>query len=274
MTIDTMLKSLKTKVHNEYLSDSTKRTYFTHIKKLILHFHEKDKISNLNSLSSVKVNNYVKNMINSDLAPSSKRAMLRSIILLCKLLKNDIVIKSYTLPDEKHDEIPEIYTKKQILSYCDKIQDKKQQLIFLLLFSTGLTMRQVVKLKVKDVDLSKNRITLNDNKDGFHNIYPIVLKNDIKALVKKRDGEDPLFMSLRNKSYHPRTIQHHFQKAQTDHNLKYSINIYSIKASAIVYLIKEGYSEDFLYKKFGLTQSPVIKKLIKIYTKHKNIDII
>lgn len=270
MSIEKLLKNIRVKVYKEDLSESTKRNYLMRMKLFIMHFNTTDPTL----LSATKVNNYLDKVLDTNISSSTKRAHYRSIILLYKFLDHPIKIKSRSLPDPKNDELPDIYTKKQIIAYSKKINDKKQQLIFLLLYSTGIRLNNVVNIKIKDLNFKKNTITLVANKKSFDHIFPVSLKEKIIKYAKNKDKDEYLFLSSRNDQYSSHTLNHHFRKAQEDHQLKYHITVLSLKASAIVHLIKDGYSEGFIENKFGLTHSPILQKISKKYSKHDNVDLL
>ncbi len=137
---------------------------------------------------------------------------------------------------KKNEHIPTVLTHKEIQKIIKSIDNIKHRLIISLLYSSGLRISEVVKLKVKDVDLENLTLTIREGKGKKDRltVFSESLKDNLEDLMQDKNIETFLFISKQGNEKNPvhtRTIQKIFQnslkkakifKKATPHDLRHS----------------------------------------------------
>ncbi|MBS3094390.1 tyrosine-type recombinase/integrase [Candidatus Pacearchaeota archaeon] len=172
--------------------------------------------------------------------------------------------------------LPEFLTKEETKKLIDSIINFKHQLMICLMYSAGLRVSELLNLKVKDLELDKEKFAktnfsqklqtsheenlaennkkidyakfskeygfVRNGKGGKDRII-IVAKNlvpAIKKLIERENliDENYLFQSNRNERYSSRTIQQIIKKAIKISGIKKKIHPHSLRHSFATHLIE------------------------------------
>jgi site-specific recombinase XerC len=139
------------------------------------------------------------------------------------------------------------FTKPEIMEIVSAIKDNYIHLIwFKLLYSFGLNLQELVNLKVKDIDLKMEKITINSGKRAIPRRLdiPNSLVCDLRLHCNQKDPEAFVFPG-RNGRLHTRTIQKALEKAESKLCIKLSIA--KLRKSIAVHLCQCGWD----YKSIG-----------------------
>ena len=135
-------------------------------------------------------------------------------------------------------------------------------IIFRLLYSCGLRISEVLKIKVKDINFNENTINIINSKRNVSRL--IVFSNSMKKclldyinLFEITDGL--LFTNLSNNSIHKEQLRCFYNKILIDSNLNKNAHIHDLRHvfcnKAFNQMLEKGYDENvvivYLYKYMG-----------------------
>ncbi|MBE7411612.1 MAG: site-specific integrase [Leptospiraceae bacterium] len=151
--------------------------------------------------------------------------------------------------------LPEILTKNEIQKIIHSINNVKHRLMVSLLYSSGLRISEVLKLKVKDVDLESLTITVRGgkgNKDRL-TIFSESLQNELSAIVQKQNKNDYLFPSGwdSHKPLTARSLQAVFKRALKKSGIKKEASCHSLRHSFATHLLENGTDVCHIQKLLG-----------------------
>ena len=122
----------------------------------------------------------------------------------------------YTLNKiRRRRRLPGILNREEVIAILSQIKNRKHFLMIALMYASGLRVSEVVKLKVKDIDLQALSIHVRNSKHNTdrYTVFSGKLQDGLAALVKDRRPEEYLFLTIYNKKYAIRTVQEILEKS-------------------------------------------------------------
>lgn len=138
-----------------------------------------------------------------------------------------------------------------------------------LIYTFGMTIAELLELKVGDIDLDKKLIQIKTSRNNNYRIVeiPSCLVNDLRSQIcQKKEGEF-LFIG-RNGKVNPRTVQKLFEKIEKLTGLKVTIN--KIRKTTAVHLSMDGWSEKMICEYMGHVSLRSTRKMLKETESQKN----
>ena len=139
-------------------------------------------------------------------------------------------------------KLPVVLSRFEIQSMLEATTNRKHKTLLALAYAAGLRVKEVVDLRVGDVDLEqwflhiksakwqKDRLTILSSK----------LTEDLKFLMSGKSGSDFLFHSERGGGIHLRTAQHIFQHAKEKVWITKPASFHSLRHSFATHLLENG----------------------------------
>jgi len=223
MNSQEFLKRLETEIKISKLSEYTLRNYLDFNKRLLEHAKKLPE-----QIDSQDIKNFLADKM-SDKASASNILFLSSI----RFAYSNVLGKDPTLKikrPKKENKIPIVLTKEEVLKLIDSAQTLKSKLIMQLLYSSGLRVSEIVKLKPVDIDFSENIGWVRAGKGKKDRMFIISekLSKRLKKFTEKNPDNQYLFsksspLTTRNiqkivqntariagiqKSVHPHSLRH------------------------------------------------------------------
>ena len=149
MNKEEFLKKLETEIKISKLSPYTLRNYLDFNKQLLEHSNKQSSL-----VDSQDVKNFLADKMN-DKSSSSVILFLSSIkFAYTNILGKDPTINVKRPKNQK--KLPIVLTKEEVIKLFDAALTKKSRLILELLYSSGLRVSEIVKLKSSDIDFNEN----------------------------------------------------------------------------------------------------------------------
>jgi len=171
----------------------------------------------------------------------------------------------FDIKKDKH--LPTILTNKEIRKILKNIHNIKHRLMISLLYSSGLRVSEVVKIKVKDVSIEQLtiRIIQGKGKKDRITIFSDKLINNIDEFIEDKEANEYLFTSHmhENKPVNVRTLQKVFKKALQDSNIKKNATCHDLRHSFATHLLESGVDIRYIQSLLGHANL----KTTTIYTK-------
>ena len=263
------LKSLLNKIDKEIeeilnlkgYSKKTIKSYRNNIKRFISHVGKDPE-----ELTNSDIKEYMLFILeDQESSHSYANQVLSAIKLYFKdvLNRNDIV---YNLPrPKKENKLPEILSKEEVSRILRNVQNIKHKAILYLVYSSGLRVGEVVRLKVNDIDEDRMLIHVVQGK-GRKDRYTLLSQVALDTVNKYNEIESPkdwLFPGGKKDSFlTERSVQKVFQAACDKANIKKDVSVHTLRHSFATHLLESGTDIRYIQELLGHSSS----KTTEVYT--------
>ncbi len=181
-----LLDQVRVRMRTRHYSLRTEQSYLHWIKRFIV-FHGK---RHPREMGAAEVEAFLSSLATDrNVAASTQNLALAAILFLYReVLKVELPWLEDVVRAKKPARLPTVLNREEVQLLLDQLGDKGQPaLMTRLLYGTGMRLMEVVRLRVKDVDLAARQITVREGKGGKDRIT--VLPNTlIPALKKQLEG--------------------------------------------------------------------------------------
>ena len=243
-------------------SPKTSEAYLNHIKRFIRHFRQKQ----VNELTSKEVKEYLLKLIDADKCSESYYGQVISAIkfLYKNVLKKEDVFIDIERP-KRNKKLPEVLSEEEVKRIFDSIHNKKHRLIMLIIYSSGLRISEVVRLKLENIDFERKLIHVKGGK-GKKDRYTILSQVVIKYLTEyvrfMRPGEW-LFPGAKSGTHiTERSVQKIMDKAVAKAKISKRVTVHTLRHSFATHLLEGGTDLRYIQALLGHASS----KTTEIYT--------
>ncbi len=190
--------------------------------------------------------------------------------LRCCSNREGINMKITELPNVKRRKrLPDVLSTNEIKEMIKVTENPKHRLVLQILYSCGLRLGELIKLKWEDIDFSRNMIHVKSGKGDKDRI--VMLSGKVKRSLREfsETKEGILFKSIRGKKYSPKTVQMIVGSSAKKAGISKKVTPHILRHSFATHLLENG--TDIRYIKELLGHSNIETTLI--YTKVSNRDI-
>ena len=149
-------------------------------------------------------------------------------------------------PMRLRKRLPEFLTKEEILRLFNVIVNSKHKLLIMFSYASGFRVSEIVRLKVKDVDLNSGYGWIRDGKGGKDRMFiiPDNLKKELCDWIKTNElkAESWLFFGYKNQHYSESSIRKIVEDARKKSRIGKNISPHSLRHSFATHLLENGYS--------------------------------
>jgi len=188
-----------------------------------------------------------------------------AIKFLCQniLNKNDLTI--YVPRPKKEHKLPVVLNQKEVFRILELVKNEKHHAILILIYSAGLRVGEVVRLKIEDIDSERMLIHIKQGK-GRKDRYTMLSQVALKILrdyTTRYKPETWLFPGGKeNKHLTERSVQKVFEKALQKARIKKNVSVHSLRHSFATHLLENGTDLRYIQELLGHESS----KTTEIYT--------
>ena len=204
-------------------------------------------------ITSEDVKNYLAHKeSNENHSAASLNLMLSAFkFFFQNILKTDKIREQKRPRQDKH--LPVVLSKEEIQKMLNLERNLKHRLLLMLVYSSGLRVSEVVKLKKHNIDLFRKSIVIISGK-GRKDRYTITSDKVISALkdyYQRYCIKDWLFTGQpETRHLHIRSAQHIFEKARRRAGIQKHASIHCLRHSFATHLLESGidirYIQDLL----------------------------
>ncbi len=166
---------------------------------------------------------------------------------------------------KKEKKLPEILSKNEISKLLKAVKNLKHKAILYLVYSAGLRVGEVVKLKPTDIDSDRMLIHIIQGKDKKDR-YTILSETALSILrqyVKVYKPEHWLFPGQHpDKHLTERSVQKVFDNARIDAKIRKDVSVHNLRHSFATHLLEGGVNLRYIQELLGHSSS----KTTEIYT--------
>jgi len=200
---------------------------------------------------------------------------LNTVINALKFYYGEVLKRGfvYELKRPKKDKkLPVVLSQEEISKILSSITNIKHRLILMLIYSAGLRVSEVVKLKPGDIDDERKLIHIKGGK-GRKDRYTMLSEVAMEMIRRylKEYGQSIWLFSSQDKEKHitTRTVEKIFSNACKKANIKKNATVHSLRHSFATHLLERGTDLRYIQELLGHKSS----KTTEIYTHVSNKDI-
>ncbi|MBD3247070.1 tyrosine-type recombinase/integrase [Candidatus Pacearchaeota archaeon] len=147
--------------------------------------------------------------------------------------------------------MPNVLSKYELKAMIDSVENKKHRLAIKFLYSTGIRVGELVKVKIQDLDLENGflRVIQGKGKKDRITIISKELCREIKEFIKPK--QKYLFESSRGGHLTIRSIQEIIKKAAKKAKIKRRVYPHALRASFATHLYEDGIQLQKIQKLMG-----------------------
>ncbi len=242
-------------------SEDTIDVYLSHINQFIT-FVDKD----LNNLNKDDIKEYLLYLMNErNLSHSFINQAISAIKLLAqRIIKKDNIIDEVPRP-KKEKTLPKVLSEKEVIRVLEALNNQKHKAILYLVYSAGLRVGEVVKLKCSDIDSDRMLIRVKEGKgrkDRYTTLSHIALREIEEYFMTYRPREWLFPGANPDAHLSKRTVQRIFKKACTKAKVKKDVSVHDLRHSFATHLLERGTDLRYIQELLGHQSS----KTTEIYT--------
>lgn len=253
------------------------------LEKFLAYFEEKNILS-LNDITFFMLKEYCLNMKVSSISGSTYNRNLSSIKKFFKYLKEKSLVKeniAVLLENEKlEDNEIDFLKPDEISKIRETFQQKEKnysnlrdELLFELLYSSGITIGELLSLSEININLDEREIYLLKSSKRkilfFSNrVKEIYLR--FKKIKEEKFGSNNnnlIFLNNSAKKLTDRSVRRIIEKCGIESKIEKNINPYMIRHTFCVNLLKAGMPREYLKKLLDITATDIFDKYEKIIKK-------
>ncbi len=191
-----------------------------------------------------------------------------AIINALKLYYGEILKKNFIYEvkrPKKDKKLPVVLSREEVRKILHATKNIKHKAILMLMYSGGLRVGEIIKLKPEDIDVNRKLIHIKASK-GRRDRYTLLSDIALQTLREYQKKERPrkwLFPSWnREKHITARTVQKIFQNACRKAGIKKNVSVHSLRHSFATHLLESGIDLRYIQELLGHKSS----KTTEIYT--------
>ncbi len=168
-----------------------------------------------------------------------------------KILKRKFFLN---IPRAKKDKkLPVILSREEVKKILAQITNVKHKLLLGLIYSSGLRVSEVTNLKIKDLDLKNNLLTVRGAKGAKdrNTVISDKVSPILEKYIKNKNKSDLLFPSSRGNKITERSVQKVFQKALKNSKIKKQAGCHCLRHSFATHLLENGVDIRYIQELLG-----------------------
>lgn len=243
------------------MSKNTILVYQSNLKEYFAHFQEKD----LRKISKSQIEEFIFQLIKNNHASEQKvNLMINAIKSYYEhTLGKDREKYNITRP-KKHQSLPNVLTEKQVIKLINSPSNIKHKAILYLLYSAGLRINEITKLRIQDIHSDEGAIFVKAAK-GKKDRKTVLSKSLITILREYYKAHKPsywLFEGQTGGKYSTTSINKVFRRAAEACNIDPWATPHTLRHSFATHLMQRGTNLRFIQQALGHSSS----KTTEIYT--------
>jgi len=218
------------------LSQKTIKTYKQCVKQFLNKCNKP-----IRKISKKDVKDYIDCLIGLGVCGNTINVHLCSLkFMLQEILGKSVMLKIRFSKTPK--SLPTVLTKEEVVRIINSIENKKHKLLIKLMYSAGLRVGEVVRLKPKDLELDKGYGWVRRGKGNKDRLFIIAkcIKYELSEFVKDVDSNFYIFKG--NKSHlSVRSVQEIVKKSVKESNVRKKVHPHTFRHSFATHLIEDCY---------------------------------
>lgn len=264
---NSLLKEVDLQIRLKGFSNRTRKAYSAHIGRFLnLNIKQKSDFTE-KSIKDYLYYLYVENKLSTSYV---EQAICAIKFLFKEILNMSDYVSRIKMP-KKDKKLPSVLSSEDVGRILSSIKNLKHRTILFLVYSAGLRVGEVVRLRIGDVDSNRMLIHIKQGK-GKKDRYTLLSKRALEELNKYIACYEPdewLFEGVRRGNHlTERSVQKVFERAHSRANVSKVASVHTLRHSFATHLLEEGTDLRYIQELLGHSSS----KTTEIYTHVTNKD--
>jgi site-specific recombinase XerD len=176
---------------------------------------------------------------------------------------------------KKESKLPVVLSKNEVKKLLGCINNVKHKLLLGLMYSAGLRVSEIVRLRVKDLDFDNQVLYVRGGKGkkDRQTLLPRIMQNILRKYICGRGLEDYVFESSRGGRLTERSVQKVFSQAIKKSKIKKDATCHSLRHSFATHLLEKGVNVRYIQELLGHKRLETTQVYTKVASnKLKKID--
>jgi integrase/recombinase XerD len=230
-------------------SEKTVRAYCGHVDRFYRYYEEHRDISVYDLVSR-----YSYFLLESKLSHAYVNQALSGIKFflekVCGMLEGNFM---FVRPKKEH-KLPNVLGPKEVIRILFAVENRKHRALLFLVYSSGLRVGEVVRLRLNDLDLERRTLHVRQGK-GNKDRMTVLSQSAIEVVQQYIDQTKPenwLFPGqYPNKHLSERTVQKVFEAAVKTAKVKKDVSVHSLRHSFATHLLEDGIDIRYIQELLG-----------------------
>ncbi len=253
---------------NRY-SIHTKKSYLSQFKKFLAFYRDKDP----GDITKEDIEQYLIFAIQKKLISESTQNQIINAIKFYyeRILQQPRIRYTFTRP-KKPLQLPNVLSKEEVRSLIAHTDNLKHKCILVVIYSAGLRLSEVTKLRVRDVNKGRRSLFIKSGK-GKKDRYTVLAENVLPILNEYQKQYKPnywLFEGQAGSSYSVRSVQAIFAKARDRAMINPFATVHTLRHSFATHCLEAGFSTAVIQEALGHASITTTERYLHISTKELN----
>jgi site-specific recombinase XerD len=257
-----LFETLRREMKLRNYSHKTIKAYRSCIRSLVRYVAPKHP----RELTNEDLRNYLIHLIDKEQHASST---INQVINALRFLYVDLYKRQMQLGDlprpRKERKLPEVLSEEEVVKIFDAVDNLKHKTILMLVYSAGLRVGEVVRIRISDVDEQRKLIHLHKakgNKDRYTVLSTAFMETLANYLRDYRPREFLFEGQDGRRHYSERSVQAVFERAANDAGITKQVSVHTLRHSFATHLLEAGTDLRYIQELLGHSSS----KTTEIYT--------
>jgi integrase/recombinase XerD len=244
---DQMIEDMKLR----NFSPQTIKSYISSVTSFVRYFKASPE-----ELTDLHIKEYLTHLLNTGASWSTINAAQSSLKqLYIHILKQNWKVEKLKRP-RKEKRLPEVLSVEEVELIINCVDNIKHKAILMTLYSTGIRLGELCKIRLKDIDKERKvlRVVCGKGKKDRQTILSEKLLTLLRTYYKIYKPEEFLFNGyVKGIPVADRTVQHIFRKAALKAKVKKDSTVHTLRHSFATHLLENGVDIFTISKLLGHT---------------------
>lgn len=256
-----ILVGLQEQLKLKCYSFKTKKAYIGQVRRFLEYANK-----NVDEISLEDIKSYMGYLLDRETISHSyvNQAISAVKFMYTEVLNKPNIILNVPRP-MKEKKLPNVLSQNEVIKILENVKNQKHKTILFLVYSAGLRVGEVVRLKIGDIDSQRMLIHIiqgKGRKDRYTTLSQVALE-ELRRYYKLYKPEEWLFEGQDKKGHlTERTVEKIFENACNSAKIIKHVSVHSLRHSFATHLLEGGTDLRYIQELLGHESS----KTTEIYT--------
>ncbi|WP_339279453.1 site-specific tyrosine recombinase/integron integrase [Paenibacillus sp. FSL W8-1187] len=186
-----------------------------------------------------------------------------------KNIEGEDAASAYVRP-KKENKLPNVLSTGEVAQLLRSVSNEKHRAILCLLYSAGLRVSEVVRLRLRDLDLERRTITVRQGKGRKDRITLLsdIARGAVERYVGSGQSGDWLFPGQDGRRHlTERSVQKLFEQVRSRAGIRKPVSVHSLRHSFATHLLENGTDLRYIQELLGHQSSRTTERYTHVSTR-------